>query len=234
MSRGGLALPIDPQFSCHLLCNLRNGIPRASAWIYVLHRGSRSAQPRAVAIVPSSGRSELTLARLQLISIRSPSPSLVFSLFFSSSTFASSRRSVPLREAVSTIFLLSLHLRHFSLRRFLFNPLCSFFYALHPRCDSLHRYAIEVFAAKEDCLSLSHPVDLCRSQAARDRYLSMLRFRHVDWVSSSSNGLPSNSIRRSNNWYLSSLCRTIRRHLIRHFFSQVRTEATVVLFDLIM
>lgn len=62
--------------------------------VNILHRGSRSAQPRAVAIVPSSSRSELTLALLQLISIRSPSPSLVFSLslFLSFSLPPRSRR----------------------------------------------------------------------------------------------------------------------------------------------
>lgn len=42
------ALPIDPQFPCHLLCNLRNGIPGAFARIYFA-RASRGA----VASVPS-------------------------------------------------------------------------------------------------------------------------------------------------------------------------------------
>lgn len=83
---------------------------RARSREYTSPRQQKRAEPRAVAIVPSSSRSELTLARLQLISIRSPSPSLVSSLFFSSPLSSSSQRSAS-RSCELDFSRLSLHLR---------------------------------------------------------------------------------------------------------------------------
>jgi len=144
--------------------------------VNILHRGSRSAQPRAVAIVPSSSQSELTLARLQLISIRSPSSSLPLSLSLSLSlSFSSLRRSVPLRKAVSTIFLLFLHLR---LHCGDFSSILSTLSSTHCIPGAIPYIVMQLrYSPQKKIVSLSLSFSFSRSLSLTscdsDRYLSM-------------------------------------------------------------
>lgn len=109
--------------------------------------------------------------------------SLAFSLFFSLPPSPSPsprprpspRRSAP-RSCELDFSLLSLpRLRRGDFSSVLPSLPSTRWYAPHPRCGSLHRYAIEAFAAKEDRLSFVPSIAV--SHPACDRYLSMLRFR---------------------------------------------------------